>query len=124
MADELPPMCYHCGGDTERYVYLEAQRQQDNDSPGPFLSLLIALGSLLLLPFTILAWGGPGETQEVSLHLPQCKACAATVGKPRPEFVNLQSDSMTFIVDRRFKQRVLEERRIRSAARRQAHRRR
>ena len=112
MRDVLPDVCYHCGCPTEQSIYVIGKRSSDDDAPSPLVALLTTVASFVLLPFTII-WNRTSETAEVSLHLPQCEACAASAGKPNPEFVNFQQDSMTFIVDKQFKQALQEQRNAR-----------
>ena len=109
MSDSLPPMCYHCGCDTDRNACVVARRRQDAQAPSQTMALLTTVLSFVFLPFTVL-WPRSSGTLEVSLQVPQCAACAAAMGKPKPQFVNLNSDSMTFLVDRRFKEQVVRER--------------
>jgi len=106
MADKMPAMCYHCGQATDRFVYVARSRKEDPNLPSPAAALLISIVSFIFSPIFIL-WHRTSRTMEVSLHLPQCRACAAAMGKPKPEYVNFPRDSMTFIVGRTFKERLL-----------------
>jgi len=83
----LPPICIYCGNATERTVVLEEGIQKGGDS---WLDKLFLSRAPQLIKH--------GEVLAIELAIPQCKECAKTKGKPKPERVNFEDGSMTFLV--------------------------
>jgi hypothetical protein len=93
-SDDLPPYCYLCNSYTERYVKVVGDK-------GTFLDQ--SLGSLvtLFLPTRKIE----EDTSNVFVRLPQCETCAE-LEEPSPLSVDYENQSMTFVVNIGFKERV------------------
>ncbi len=93
-SDDLPPYCYLCNSYTDRYVKVVGDT-------GTFLEKSLGAVASLLAPTRKIEEG----TSNVFVRLPQCEACAE-LEEPAPRYVDYESQSMTFIVNIGFKERV------------------
>ena len=92
--DHLPPYCYSCNSYTERYVKITGDKGTLLDqSLGAVVSLLIPTRKI------------EQDTSNVFVRLPQCEACAEQE-EPAPLHVDYDTQSMVFVVNIGFKERV------------------
>ena len=92
--DNLPPYCYSCNSYTERYVKIVGEKGTLLDqSLGAVVSLLIPTRKI------------EEDTSNVFVSLPQCEACAE-MEEPAPLHVDYDTQSMVFVVNIGFKERV------------------
>jgi hypothetical protein len=73
----------------------------------PPLREVVVLRTLSLLSALLPPWKHPTNegTTNVFIHLPQCESCAE-VEDPTPHYVDYEHQSMTFVVNKKFKERV------------------
>ena len=93
-SEDLPPYCYSCNSYTERYVKVIGDQ-------GTLLDRSLASVVSLFVP----ARKFEENTSNVFVRLPQCEVCAE-VKEPSPLYVDYVNQSMTFLVDISFKERV------------------
>ena len=102
-SSSLPPYCFSCNSPTKRYAMIKEEVTIGGDSPmAKFIVVLIAIISLRLW---ITRWNIEGKKSTVVVHIPQCEQCARS-GKPKPDHVDFEEQSMTFIVHKGFRDRV------------------
>ena len=89
-SEELPSFCYSCNTYTERFVRVSGDRNS-------------------FLKDAILGQVDPEDTSNVIIHLPQCEDCG-NGGNPEPEDVDYERQTMSFVVHKRFKERVIQAR--------------
>jgi hypothetical protein len=89
-SDELPPYCYLCNSYTERYVTIVGDKG----------TLLDEIASRL-----VPVRQNEDRTSNVYVRLPQCENCAE-LENPSPRYVDYEHQTMTFIVNKGFKERV------------------
>ena len=95
-SQELPPYCYLCSSYTERYVLLEGDKES-------FLNRSIRMLGSIMVPHRV--HQTDEGTTNVFIHLPQCETCAE-LEEPTPVYVDYDSQSMTFVVHKKFRERV------------------
>jgi len=99
----LPPSCYSCNSPTERYVKITETVQMGGDSPlTKFFLMVVAV--ITLRPWVLRSLT-EGKKSSVTIHVPQCERCAQS-GKPKPNHIDFEEQSMTFIVHKGFRDRV------------------
>jgi len=99
----LPPFCFSCNSKTERRV-----KVQDSIEIGGnprWQNVLTFILGLFLHLFIIQRQSG--KKHSVLVFIPQCETCAKSKGKPTPEHVDFENRTMTFIVHRGFKEKVM-----------------
>ena len=101
--DSLPHYCYSCNLPTERNVKIMEKVEIGGDSP--FAKFLLLVLGILTLRLSILGSRQEGKKSSVLVSMPQCERCAKS-GKPKPNYVDFEKQSMTFIVHRGFRERV------------------
>ncbi len=89
-SQDLPPYCYLCNSVTERYVEIIGDK-------GTFLDQSL----MFLMPTRKFE----ENTSNVFVELPQCETCAEKE-EPSPLYVDYENQSMTFVVNIGFKERV------------------
>ncbi len=87
-SEELPLCCYSCGQYTEQVVRVSGDQES-------ILSKFLT-GDLL-----------PEETSNVVIFLPQCESCAE-IEDPEPVEVDYENQTMTFVVNTGFHDRVIQ----------------
>lgn len=93
-SQELPPYCYRCNSYTERYVKVVGDKGTLLDrSLGVVVSLFVPVQKM------------EENTSNVFVGLPQCEACAE-LEEPTPIQVDYEDQSMTFVVNIGFKEKV------------------
>lgn len=108
---ELPQNCCDCGRETARYVNVTrriSRKAESHTSDVGALLFIASMFSCLFLPFALLFGLRERTGDSVRIDMPQCEACAAH-GPPVPTRVNSEELRMTFVVDRQFKKRIVEQ---------------
>ena len=101
---KLPPYCYSCNSPTKHYVLIKEKVTIGGDTPLEKF-LIVLVGIITLRIWRIKGWKNEGETSSVVVSIPQCEQCAR-LGKPKPDHVDFEEQSMTFIVHKGFRDRV------------------
>jgi hypothetical protein len=102
----LPNYCMLCNAPTENFIKISDRVEEGGDSP--LAKIVIFLGALLLLltlRHLFIRYGPSGKQQSVIVRVPICGECLKA-GRPKPIFVDFHKRSMTFLVDRGFRERV------------------
>ncbi len=89
-SDDLPPYCYLCNSVTERYVKIIGDK-----------GTLLDQSLMFLMPTRKIE----ENISNVFVELPQCEACAQRE-EPSPIKVDYENQTMTFVVNIGFKERV------------------
>jgi len=101
--NSLPPYCYSCNSPTKRHVKITEKVDIGGDTP--LAKFLLVIMAIVTLRLWIVGWQTEGKRSIVVISIPQCEQCAQS-GKPKPNHVDFQEQSMTFIVHKGFRDRV------------------
>ena len=93
-SEDLPPYCYLCNSYTKRCVKIVGDK-------GTFLDQ--SLGAIVM--FLVPTGKVEEQTSNVFVRLPQCERCAE-LERPSPLAVDYENQSMTFVVNIGFRERV------------------
>jgi hypothetical protein len=96
-SEELPAFCYSCNQYTERHVRVSGDKESDLEK------VILGLGILFTRPSKRTEVG----TTNVIIYLPQCEQCGE-YNNPEPIDVDYERQTMTFIVQRGFHDRVFQ----------------
>jgi hypothetical protein len=87
-SEELPSFCYSCNMYTERQIRISGDKESD-------------LEKMLFGP------SSPEDTSNVIIYLPQCEVCSE-LNEPELVEVDYEHQTMTIVVHRGFRERVLQ----------------
>ena len=88
--EELPTFCYSCNRYTERLVRVSGDRRS-------------------IIKDAIFGHVAPEDTSNVIIYLPQCEECGDR-GGPEPIDVDYENQTMSFLVQKQFRERVIQAR--------------
>jgi hypothetical protein len=94
----LPSHCYSCDAPTTRFVSIK--RSLVKRAENPIVRLVLAGFAWWTLLLT-----GPKRLRDVAVRLPQCPECARR-GRPEPRHVDFERFEMSFVVNRRWRERL------------------
>jgi hypothetical protein len=87
----LPPICCSCATPTERLVKIRRSRALGGESL--FVRLVVS---------PIYWWDSKPTSRDVTVYLPQCKACSRKI-PVKPMYVDFERGTMKFVVHRTFR---------------------
>lgn len=101
----FPAFCFSCASPTTRYVEIVEEPVNRGDSP--LLKAMLVFAAIVTLRGWILGLSTRRSSQRMIVGLPQCEDCAQS-GKPKPERVDFRQREISFLVHRRFRDKVQE----------------